>query len=85
MSIRSIYLIHSPRIRNIKLVSKGSGNFKANLKHNWQKLNKAQLTHPKIKKGVMKSREGGARKPKKAPKSGINYDKIESDNVKRIL
>lgn len=35
MNIKAIYLIHSPKIKNIVIVSKGSGNFRANLKHNW--------------------------------------------------
>ena len=40
MNIKAVYLIHSPKIKNIVLVSKGSGNFRANLKHNWQKMGK---------------------------------------------
>lgn len=40
MNIKGLYLIHSPKVKNIKIVSKGSGNFKGNLKHKWQKMSK---------------------------------------------
>lgn len=40
MNIKAVYLVHSPKIKKITLVSPGSGNFRANLKHNWQKIGK---------------------------------------------
>lgn len=40
MNIKAVYLVHSPRIKKIAIVSQGSGNFRANLKHNWQNIGK---------------------------------------------
>lgn len=56
MNIKGLYLIHSPKIKNIKIVSKGSGNFRANLKHGWQKLGKNHVSRPLIRNRVMKNR-----------------------------
>lgn len=85
MNIKAVYLIHSPKIKNIKIISRGSGNFKSNLKHNWRKTGKSQLSRPRIRNRVMKSRLLTKLKPK--PKRGfeMEYDKISSDNVKRIV
>lgn len=33
MSLKCIYLIHSPKVKKIELVSKGSGCFAGNMKH----------------------------------------------------
>ena len=88
MSIKCIYLVNSPKVKKIELVGRGSGCFKANLKHDWQKLKKYQLLSPKIKKRVMKAR-GSGQKKKKAERrertSSIKYDKIETDNVRRLV
>ena len=85
MSLKAIYLIHSPKVVKIELVGKGSGNFKSNLKHNWRKLGKNELLNPKLRKGVMKLRKGAIRRKKTQVLSSIKFDKIESDNIKKIL
>ncbi len=85
MSLKAIYLIHSPKVIKIELVSKGSGNFRANLKHKWTKLNKNQLLNPRIRNRVMKLREGATRKKKAETVKSMKFDKIESDNIKKIL
>jgi len=35
MTLKCIYLVHSPRVKKIDLVSRGSGCFKASLKPGW--------------------------------------------------
>lgn len=85
MAIKAIYLIHSPKVIKIELVSKGSGNFRGNLKYNWAKMGKNQLLNPRIRNRVMKLREGATRKKKVERVSAIRFDKIDSDNVKKIL
>ena len=78
MSLKCIYLVHSPKVKKIELVGRGSGCFRANMKHNWQKLRKVQLTTPRIKKRVMKARSQGKKKNvvQKRKTSAIKYDKI---------
>ena len=91
MSLRCIYLVHSPRVRKIELVGKGSGCFRGNLSFGWKKLNKTQLTTPRIKKGVMRRRgvTGGAARKKKEAGSrqagGVRFDEITTDNVRRLI
>ncbi len=65
MSLKCIYLVNSPKVKKIELVSKGSGCFKSSLKTDWQKLGKTELTNPKIRKRVMKSRTVNKKKKKK--------------------
>jgi hypothetical protein len=87
MSIKCIYLIHSPKVKKIDLVSRGSGCFKGNLKFGWRKLKKSQLTTPRIQRRVMKPRHQG-RKKKVATKkqtTSIKYDEIVTDNVRRLV
>jgi hypothetical protein len=76
MSLKCIYLVHSPKVKKVELVSRGSGCFQGNLKFEWQKLNKTQLTTPRIKKRVMKPRQQGRKKKAVAKKQGasIKYD-----------
>jgi len=88
MPIKCIYLVHSPKVKKIEIVGKGSGCFKANIKHNWHKFGKTQLTTPRIKKGVMKSRTGGRRKKvasTRKQKASVKYDEIVTDTVKRLV
>ena len=85
MNIKAVYLIHSPKVKDIKIVSKGSGNFRSNLKHNWKKLGKTDMAKARIRNRVMKLREGGRRKVKGRSFSAMEFGKIESDNVKRIV
>jgi len=85
VNIKGIYLIHSPKVKNIVLVSKGSGNFRASLKHNWQRMSKIDAAKPKIRNRVMKNRTGKKLKEKSKIKRTMEYDKIKSDNVKRII
>ena len=85
MNLKSIYLIHSPKVVNIKLISKSSGNFRSNLKNNWMTMPKTQVAKPLIRNRVMKLREGAKRRVKKTKAGAIEYDVIKSDNVKTIL
>ena len=85
MSIKAVYLIHSPKVVKIELISKGSGNFRSNLKHKWRKLGKNELLNPKIRNRVMKLRKGALRRKKTQALSSIKFDKIESDNIKKVL
>ena len=85
MTIKAIYLLHSPKVIKVELIAKGSGNFRANLKHNWRKLAKNELLNPKIKNRVMKLRKGAVRRKKTHVQSSIKFDRIESDNIKKIL
>lgn len=77
MSLKCIYLVHSPRVKKIELVSRGSGCFRGNLRNKWYKMHKSQLTVPKIKKRVMKPRSmGGSKKKQVVKKRGgaVKYD-----------
>lgn len=56
MTIKCIYLIHSPKVKKIELIGRGSGCFNSSLKFGWKKLNRTQLTTPKLLKRVFKSR-----------------------------
>lgn len=85
MNIKSIYLIHSPKVKNIKLISKGSGNFRANLKTKWITMPKNQVHKPLIRNRVMKLRRGEGRRVKKPRPGSISFDRIMSDNVKNII
>ena len=88
MSIKCIYLVHSPKVKKIELVGRGSGCFRDNLKHEWHKLKKNQLTSPKIKKRVMKARGSGSKKGKSAQRkrtAGVKYDQIVTDNVRKLV
>jgi hypothetical protein len=88
MPLRCIYLVHSPKVKKIELVGKGSGCFKGSLKYNWHKMSKKQLTTPKIRKRVMKTRGTGRRKKnnKKGPQlSAVKFDKVNSDNVRKLI
>jgi hypothetical protein len=85
MSLKAIYLIHSPKVVKIELIGKGSGNFKANLKNKWRTLGKNELLNPKIKKGVMKLRKGSVKRKRTRRISAIKFDKTENDNIKKIL
>jgi len=47
------------------------------LKHNWRKLNKNQLTNPKIRRSKAMKLRGGAKQKKKGQIiSAVKYDKI---------
>lgn len=62
VNIRGQFLIHSPMVRNIKLLSKGSGNLKANIKFSWRYMNRKKISNPIIIRRVMKVREGMVKK-----------------------
>jgi hypothetical protein len=64
MNIKGSYLIHSPKIKDIKLISKGSGNFKSSIKYGWRKIGKNEANKPRIRNKVMKSRVSTKVKPK---------------------
>lgn len=85
MNIKAIYLIHSPKVKNIKIISRGSGNFRSNLKFGWRKLGKTEIAKPKIRNRVMKLREGTRKKLKTHRFTAMKFDEIKSDNVKRIV
>ena len=85
MNIKAIYLIHSPKVKGIKIVSMGSGNFRANLKNRWGKLGKTEIARARIRNRVMKLREGGRRKVKSRKFTAMEFNQIKSDNVKRII
>lgn len=86
MTIKCIYLIHSPRVTNIQIISRGSGCFAANLKFGWDKLTKQELTTPRIRKRVMKNRfDMRKKKEEKRNQSAMKFDSIESDTVKRLV
>lgn len=85
MNIKAIYMIHSPKVKNIQVLSRGSGNLRNNLKQNWLKMNKDQVTKPRIRNRVMKNRTGLRVKEKKRGISTVSYDQIQTDNVKRII
>jgi hypothetical protein len=85
MSIKAIYLIHSPKVVKIDLVGKGSGNFRSNLKNKWRRMSKNELLNPKLRNRVMKLRKGAIRRKKAQVLSSIKFDKVESDNIKKIL
>ena len=87
MSLKCIYLVNSPKVKKIELIAKGSGCFKSNLKTDWQKLNKTQLTTPKIKKRVMKSRSFSKKKKSVNRKQGVSvkYDQIVTGAVKTLF
>jgi hypothetical protein len=57
------------------------------LKNNWKKLNKTQLTTPKIRKRVMKPRLQGRKKKASTKKqsTSVKYDEIHTDNVRRLV
>lgn len=48
-------------------------------------MSKNELLNPKIKNRVMKLRKGAVRRKKSQVLSSIKFDKIESDNIKKIL
>lgn len=85
MNIKASYMIHSPKVKNIQVVSKGSGNLRNNLKQNWIRMNKDDATKARIRNRVMKSRTGTKIRQKKRVIPVVNYDNIQSDNVKRII
>jgi hypothetical protein len=87
MSLKCIYLVHSPKVRKIDLVSRGSGCFRGNLKNEWKKFYKTELTTPMIRKRVMKPRHQGRKKKAVAKKqsTSIKYDEIHTDNVRRLV
>ena len=62
VNIKGSYLIHSPKIKDIKLISKGSGNFKGNLRFGWRKIGKKEALKPRIRNRVMKNRTNMRRK-----------------------
>ena len=64
MNIKAVYLLHSPKIKDIKLISKGSGNLRSSLKHRWRKIGKNDAHRPRIRNRVMKSRTGAKHKTK---------------------
>lgn len=85
MNIKALYLIHSPKVKDIKLISKGSGNFRANMKYKWRKINKNDIQKPRIRNRVMKNRTGSRIKAKIRSIGSMEYDKIKSNNVKRLI
>lgn len=85
MNIKANYLVHSPKVRNIKLISRGSGNFRANLKHEWKKLGKTTIAKARIRNRVMKLREGSRKRVKANKFTAMKFDTVQSDNVKRII
>ena len=76
MPLKCIFPVNSPKVKKIELVSRGSGCFQSNLKHGWDKMNKVQLTTPKIKKRVMKTRMQGRKKKAGTARKGasVKYD-----------
>ena len=58
MNIKAIYLVHSPKVKNIKLISRGSGDLRANLKSKWMTMSKTQVQKPLIRNRVVKLRKG---------------------------
>lgn len=85
MNIKGMYLIHSPKVKNIKLVSRGSGNFRSNIKHRWRKVGKDAVSRPRIRNRVMKKRVAGGVRIKSKKTYDMDYDTVQSDNVKRII
>lgn len=85
VNIKGSYLIHSPKIKDIKLISKGSGNFKGNMRFGWRKIGKKEALKPRIRNRVMKNRTNMRRKKLKKRINTMEYDKVKSDNVKRII
>jgi hypothetical protein len=85
MNIKCFYPVHCPKVKDIVLVSRGSGDLRGNLKHNWQKMSKSEIARPLIRNRVIKKRTEQERKLKKKGASIMHYDSIKSDNVKRIL
>lgn len=74
MSLKAIYMINCPRVKNIQLVSKGSGNFRSNIKHDWKSLSKQQLLNPRIRKRVIKLRTSSQRRKKAKIIPAIKFD-----------
>lgn len=76
MPVKCIYLVHSPKVKKIELVGRGSGCFRANLKNGWEKMGKTQLTTARIKKGVMKARGENKRKrtANRKQSGSVRYD-----------
>lgn len=85
MNIKAMYLIHSPKVKNIKLISRGSGNLRGNLKGNWMTMPKGRTQKPIIRNRVIKLRRGEKRRVKVRRIGAVQYDKTKSDNVKAIL
>lgn len=48
-------------------------------------MSKNELLNPKLRNRVMKLRKGAVRRKKVQSVSSIKFDKIESDNIKKIL
>lgn len=63
ISIKVHYPIHSPKIKNIDLVSKGSGTHKSHMKFLWDatKLTKSTVTTPMRNKSNSRRKDDVAR------------------------
>lgn len=62
MNLKAIYLINSPKVRNIKLIGRGSGTFRSNIKDGWENVKRIEALRPRMRNNVLKNRSGFKKK-----------------------
>ena len=86
INIRASYLVNSPKVKNIEIVARGSGNFRNNLKHNWMNLSRKDISVPRIRNGVMKPRnEVRVKKVVSKAKPAIEFDRFKSQTFTKVV
>jgi hypothetical protein len=84
VNVQAHYLLNSPKIKNVEIVSKGTGNHKSYLKYLWTRgLFTKSFINNSLKRGEMKKRGDEIRSNILSNSGSLYIDKIEDDSTKR--
>ena len=86
VNVQSHYLINSPKVKNIEIVARGSGDHKARLYFLWDRkyFTKSFISQPWRGK-ANKKRSDDTKYGGKPIQGSLVLDKTEDDSVRRIL
>jgi ribosomal protein L19 len=86
VNIQAHYLINSPKVKNIEIVARGSGDRKARLYFLWERnyFTKSFIQQP-WKSKANKKRSDDSRYAGRSLRTSLVMDKTEDDSVRRVL
>jgi ribosomal protein L19 len=86
VNVQAHYLINSPKVKNIEIIARGSGDRKARLYFLWERkyFTKSFIQQPWRSK-ANKKRSDDKRYSGKAIQGSLVLDKTEDDSVRRVL
>lgn len=86
VNVQAHYLIHSPKVKNIEIAARGSGNLKSRLYFLWDRgyFTKSFIQQP-WKGKANKPRKDEAKKVTTKKSGTLKMDHTEDDSVRKIL